>query len=63
MNDFLADVILVVSVLVLAWMAWQIIFVEKSERREQRTKKGPVRIMTEISPGLGVRFWQSRRKG
>jgi hypothetical protein len=54
--------IIVVSVLALAWMAWQIIFVEKSERREQRTKKGPIRIMTEISPGLGVRFWQSRRK-
>ena len=39
MNDFLADLILVVSVLVVAWMAWQIIFVEKSERREQQTKR------------------------
>jgi hypothetical protein len=63
MNELFAYVIIAFPVLATVWVAWQFFFVEDREQRDRRIKhKGPVRIVTEINPGLGVRFWESRRK-
>ena len=63
MSESFAGIIIGAPVLAAAWVAWRILFVEDREQRDRRIKhKGPVRIMTEISPGLGENFWRSRKK-
>lgn len=63
MNEVFVGIVIAAPVLAAAWVAWRILFVEDRETRDRRIKqKGPVRIMTEISPGLGKDFWESRTK-